>query len=241
MIFLSGDSDVDLKHVSELPSKIFFLGTDSLGRSLLSRLGMCVLTLVKIWVLCIFSGFLGVLLSLCLLIFPMWRRFLIFLGSVVQAVPFLVWVLLGSYGVGVFDFYSISLVSCLFFSVSCSSVIMKFYLEDQGLSYWECSQILGSSVWSQVWNHGLLRQWRDPLLLHVCQLMQRISIVEVSLSYLGLGVQEPESSFGNMIALQFPYLLRGDWWGISVILVIMIISLNVPMGFVTMSRHYKLL
>ena len=53
-------------------------------------------------------------------------------------------------------------------------------------------------------------------------------IIEVSLSYLGFGVQEPNPSFGNMFKSHFDLILRGDFYTVFVIVGFMIITLAVP-------------
>ena len=41
--------------------------------------------------------------------------------------------------------------------------------------------------------------------------MKMAVVIEASLSYLGFGVQEPQASFGNMLASHFELYLRGQW------------------------------
>src|SRR4029079_14462941 len=53
---------------------------------------------------------------------------------------------------------------------------------------------------------------RGLVLIQALMGMAEAILIETSLSYLGFGVQEPQPSWGNMVALGKDYFFRGDLW-----------------------------
>jgi ABC-type dipeptide/oligopeptide/nickel transport system permease subunit len=52
---------------------------------------------------------------------------------------------------------------------------------------------------------------------------------EAALSFLGLGIQPPEATLGNVLAEASPYMLTGAWWFSvlpGVLLTLIIVGLN---------------
>lgn len=60
------------------------------------------------------------------------------------------------------------------------------------------------------WHHLLPNAW-SPLLVHMPLLVAQIILVESALSFLGMGVQPPAPSWGNIISEGTPNLLDA-WW-----------------------------
>ena len=67
-----------------------------------------------------------------------------------------------------------------------------------------------------------------PLLITISQQFGMIIMVEASLSFLGLGIQQPTPSWGNMIADGRTYLTTAPWMVIApgVALMITVLAFN---------------
>jgi len=74
----------------------------------------------------------------------------------------------------------------------------------------------------------LLPNLASPLMTQSMLELARVILVEASLSYLGLGIQPPNSSWGLMVAENQTYL-RDGWWTVffpGIILVLTVMALN---------------
>ena len=71
--------------------------------------------------------------------------------------------------------------------------------------------MLGGSKLTRVIKYGVFRSWKKEIVEMFFIHLQLAFIIEVSLSYLGFGVQEPNPSFGNMFKSHFDLILRGDF------------------------------
>lgn len=98
----------------------------------------------------------------------------------------------------------------------------------RGETYIEASRMLGCSVGRLMFVH-VLPNIRSALLVQVTLLMSLAFLAEAGLSFLGLGVQAPEASWGSLLRLAFDKKFLGPWLivppGLSIM--ITILALNV--------------
>jgi peptide/nickel transport system permease protein len=95
-------------------------------------------------------------------------------------------------------------------------------------TYIEASRMLGCSTWRIIFVH-VLPNVRSPLLVQAAILMSLAFLSEAGLSFLGLGVQPPDASWGSLLREAFEYQFRGQWLLVppAVLIVLTILALNV--------------
>lgn len=78
-------------------------------------------------------------------------------------------------------------------------------------TYIEAARAMGCSPWRIMWRH-VLPNASSPLLVQVTFAAGIIVIAEASLSFLGLGVQSPQSSWGTMLRDAFDNIYDSPWF-----------------------------
>lgn len=204
---------MDLKAVNELPSARHLLGTDFVGRDLLSRImlgtqAFFVPGLISVSASLLFGVTFGTLAGF----WP--ERFGTPVGlglELVDSLPKLVLVLLV---VALFrpDIYLILLVVGIT-NVPATAELMRAKIAAlRGKSYIEAATALGLQPRRIIFRHILWLHGRGLLLVQATLGMGEAILIETSLSYLGFGVQEPTPSWGNMVSLGKDYFFRGELW-----------------------------
>lgn len=79
--------------------------------------------------------------------------------------------------------------------------------------YVRAAQLIGCSGWRIITRH-LLPAVAGPILTQSMLELGRIMLAEASLSFLGLGVQPPDVSWGLMVAENRPYISTA-WWTVT--------------------------
>ena len=80
--------------------------------------------------------------------------------------------------------------------------------------YVEASKISGANTFHIVRKH-ILPNSMPTLLVAASVLSASAILIASSLSYLGLGAQPPEPSWGNMLRAAFSYVYQAPWYGIA--------------------------
>ncbi len=211
----AGSTEVDLSRMLAPMSWQHLLGTDALGRDLLHRLaGAVVSTVPLLWGAVVSGLVLGLsvaTLRLSLIkAFEVVCRLFDVAASFAVAVPTLLTVFMATI---LFGFYGMtSLFICLL--VLCAlrfyGLCVREYQESYKLGYWQAHTAMGGSQQRLLWRYGILALWRSRLLSEIVHLFRFVVIVEIALSYLGFGVQEPKPSLGNILASHYDLFLRGE-------------------------------
>lgn len=81
-------------------------------------------------------------------------------------------------------------------------------------TYIEACRALGCSSWRIIWRH-VLPNASSPLLVQISFAAGVIVIAEASLSFLGLGVQPPQASWGTMLRDAFDNIYESPWFLIA--------------------------
>jgi peptide/nickel transport system permease protein len=71
--------------------------------------------------------------------------------------------------------------------------------------------VVSGSTRSEVLRRNILPNSAQPLLVEVCILIGLGLLAEAGLSYLGLGIQAPDPSWGNMIARSYVFVYQAGW------------------------------
>lgn len=187
------------------------LGTDALGRDTLSRIiyGGRVSLLVGFSSVVI-SGFLGVTLGLISGYFggkvdTLIMRFVDFQMSM----PSLLIALLVLYVLGA-SLFNVVLVLAITRWMVYARVTRGMMLTLREELFVEASKALGASPWRTIFRH-MLPNLMAPLLVLATIELGIMLLTEASLSFLGLGIQPPDSSWGLMLAQGREYLVSA-WW-----------------------------
>lgn len=204
--------------------KLHLLGTDQLGRDVLSRLIFGARVSLAVGALSVAgSGAIGLLLGLLAGFFrgPV-DAFLMRLVELRLAFPIVL----------------LALVVVAFLGPTATNIVLVFIVTSwpiyartirtsvlavRQLDFVLAAQAAGSSDMRLLWRH-ILPNVINPLIVLLSFEMSRLIILEASLGFLGLGVQPPTPTWGNMLAEGRDYLEQG-WWvaafpGLAIVLTV---------------------
>jgi len=222
--------DVDLFAIESPPSHDHWLGTDEIGRDVLARLlyGGRVSVLVglaAVLVQLVIGVTIGALAGFC-------GRFVD--GALMRLTE----------TVMCFPFYAIAITLAAIFGASIWNVILIIgilnwtglarLVRAELLSLREREFVLAAKAMGvggfKIITHHLLRNAYPPILVYATLAVANGILAEAALSFLGLGVRQPQPSWGNMLAAaQSMRVLTYQWWlwippGLAI--AIMVLSIN---------------
>lgn len=124
----------------------------------------------------------------------------------------------------------LTLLACLGLLVLMHSYffVVCNYKRSAKLGYWQAHAGIGGSETSRIWRYGVRGDWREELLTSAAFYMKLAIITEISLSYLGFGIQEPQASFGNLIASELRSFLSGDWALLIGVVLVIVVACEAP-------------
>lgn len=221
---------INLNAILSAPNAHFLLGTDDLGRSIVARLlrGVEVSFMVAITVTCV-TMTIGVLIGLIAgfyggrvdkILMQVTDVFLAFPG-ILLAIAFAA--VLGP-GLG-----NLILALCLTGWVSYARLTRGQTLSLRNRQHVQAAESLGAGVTRLIFKHIL------PLLLSILVVeatysLASVMIAEASLSFLGLGIQAPNASWGAMLRDAVRYMLVAPHYvlivGVSLMSLILAINLG---------------
>ena len=224
--------DPATQHISNKlagPSGQHWLGTDHLGRDVLSRLmwgGRFSVTIAAITlVICAVSGvILGALAA---------RRGGWLDELVMRTVDVLVCfpdVVIALFLIAIFGTGYGTLIAALTIAgwTPFARLMRGLALEINAKDYIEAAEILGSPKWFILFRHVIPNALPPVTAMSFLRFGHKLITVG-ALSYLGLGVQPPDSDWGAMLVDAQPYLERAPWVGILPGAAIFITALSVTM------------
>ncbi|HUZ03039.1 MAG TPA: oligopeptide ABC transporter permease [Thermomicrobiaceae bacterium] len=111
----------------------------------------------------------------------------------------------------------------------CARLVRGQFLALKDQEYVTAARTIGARPWQIIWRH-LLPNSLAVIIVEATLWLSFAIILEASLSYLGLGVQIPTPSWGNMLQDGQHELLVGAWWltlfpGLGIFLVVMAFNL----------------
>jgi peptide/nickel transport system permease protein len=221
---------MDLRSRLSLPGNpAHWLGTDELGRDVLSRLIQSIrVSLAIAFGATIISAVFGTLLGFAAAKFRgAIEHLVVMLADFQAALPFLI----------------MSLAVLAFFGSSMPLLIglMGFYGWERyariarGLAISASAQGYAAAVVQlgatpgRVYLHHILPNVASTLIVSVTLTFPEIILMESGLSFLGLGVQPPETSLGNMVGFGREYLTRAPWIMLGPAFVIMMTTLSISL------------
>ena len=205
------ENDMDLLHRLSPPSAEHLLGTDEGGRDVLTRLlyGARVSLLIGV-----VPALLSLVLGSALGVLAGYRggltdAIIMRLADVTLAFPsmLLAMVIMYSLGSGIVDvFLTLTLVNW----ANVARVVRAQTLQLKSSEYVEAAQVIGVSRATVMRRHILPNCLSTMLVLFTLNVPASI-LTESSLSFLGLGVQPPNASWGLMINVGRQYLYTAPW------------------------------
>lgn len=201
----------DLRAVLQRPSSAHWLGTDDLGRDVLSRLiygtrvsllaaaqatGIAVVLGLPFGLM---AGYLGGAVD----------RAVMFVNDAIMAMPglLLAIAIVGMLGPGLTN---AMLAIGIVFAPRILRIVRSSVMEVKEQTYIEASRSIGTPMWQMIHRH-VLRNIRSPLIVAVSLMLGRAMLAEASLSFLGMGAQYPQSSWGAMLGRAFPFVERAPY------------------------------
>jgi|HigsolmetaAR201D_1030396.scaffolds.fasta_scaffold13385_2 peptide/nickel transport system permease protein len=220
----------DLKNANKPPSAQFFFGTDRTGRDVFARtlVGGRVSLMVGL-VAVVFSTLIGVTLGALAGFYRGWVDMVIMrLVDMVMSFPVIVLLLCVVALVGPGIFKIMVMIGMLTWTTPCRIMRAQF-LALREKEYVEAARTIGMDDFSIAIKH-ILPNAIAPLLVYMSFGVATAVLLEAGLSYLGLGVQPPTPSWGNMLntARSISTMERTAWQWIppAICTVLFVMSVN---------------
>ena len=207
------------------PSTAHWLGTDELGRDVLSRIIFGARISLTIGLVpTLISMSIGTILGMCAGFYGGKADFIIMrLADVMLAFPSLLLAMVVMYTMGgglINIFIALSLVNW----ASTARVVRAQTLSLKEKEYVEAARSIGVKRWRIMFRHILPNCLPSLIVLFTLNIPSAI-LSEASLSFLGVGAQPPSASWGLMVVRGKKYLFSEPWLSIAPSAAIMIVTL----------------
>ena len=215
-LFVTGETSLNLETrlkppLTTIGSDVFLLGTDYLGRDILSRIlyGSSISLFIGTAAVLI-SGLFGVTLGIVAGYYGRgWDSLIMRLVDIQLAFPFvlLTIAILGIYGSSMANIIIVlTITSWPIYARTVRASVLSLKENE----YFLAAQSLGaSSLW--IIRKHVLRNCVSPLLVVASYELARMIILESALGFLGLGIQPPTPTWGNMLGEGRQYI-TSSWW-----------------------------
>ena len=220
----------DFNAMMEAPSLVHWLGTDQFGRDIFSRLVFGARTALIVGFSAAFmGGIIGLVLGVSSAYFGGWFDLLFQrVLDVLMAFPLIILALavVAAFGTGVFN---VILAITIPLIPRCGRVVRASALAVREVPYVDAARALGFSHARIVLRH-MVPNVIAPFLILLSAFVGQAILAEASLSYLGLGVQEPVPAWGLMLqGGAEEYAMTAPWIavfpGVAIMLTVLGISL----------------
>ena len=208
------------------PSLTHFFGTDDLGRDIFSRAvyGARISLTVGL-VAVVISLLIGILLGAIAGWFGGWVD-----GTVMRFVDVMlsfpsIFLILTIQAMLTPNIYNVMIVIGLTSWMGVARLVRGEYLRIRELSYVEAARSIGCSDWRIIFRH-ILPNAQAPIIVAATLGMAGAILTESSLSFLGMGVQPPTPSWGNMLMDAQAYMRDAPWMAVIPGLLILLTVLS---------------
>ena len=228
--FRAYEQHLSLGHATSRPNQIFLLGTDALGRDVLSRLlvGGRVSIVVAIFAVAL-ATFIGVMVGVIAgTLGGKVDDVLMRIVDVVLSFPTILLLLVVAALVGPGIVTLIVMIGVVSWAPA-SRIVRGQILSLRESTFVEAARVIGVSNRKMIQSH-ILPNIVAPVIVFATFGVASVIVFEASLSYLGLGVQQPTPSWGNMInvARSITALERYPWQWVppAAFIVLMVLAVN---------------
>jgi len=219
---------IDLASIREAPSLSHWMGTDDLGRDLFTRLlyGGRVSILIGV-VSALIGTVVGSAVGALAGFYGGWiDNVLMRITDVVYSIPTLpLLIVLASYTAATAG--SMALVIGLLSWMTTARVVRGEVLSIKEMAYVEAARSLGATHGRLILHH-ILPNAVGPIVVGATLTVGNAIIVESSLSFLGLGVQPPTPTWGNMLMDAQATMASSPWLtifpGVAILLVVLAVN-----------------
>ena len=193
-----------------LKQSTFLLGTDRYGRDLLSRLMAGTWISFSVGLIAIvISLFIGISLGSIAAYYRSWiDDLIVWLINVVWSVPTLLLVIAITLALGK-GFWQVFVAVGLTMWVEVARLVRGQVLSVREMEYVEAARALGFKDFRIMLKH-ILPNIMGPLIVVSAANFAAAILVEAGLSFLGLGAQPPQATWGKMISEHKGYVITGD-------------------------------
>ena len=198
--------------INKLPAsftttKKFWLGTDKFGRDILSRIIIGTRVSLSVGLITvIISLSIGVLLgSLAGYFRGRIDNIIMWLTNIIWSIPTLLLVFAITFALGK-GFWQVFIAVGLTMWVSVARLVRGQVLSIRELEYIEATRVLGFSHFRTIFRH-ILPNIMGPVLVIAASNFASAIVIEAGLSFLGVGVQPPQPSWGLMIKENYSFII----------------------------------
>ena len=97
------------------------------------------------------------------------------------------------------------------------------------MEYADAARVVGNPAWRILFIH-LLPNALPPIIVQGTLAMGYALLTMAALSFIGLGIQPPQSEWGSMTAEGAQYIVTGEWWlflfpGLAIVLMVLAFNL----------------
>ncbi|MCM3748286.1 ABC transporter permease [Paenibacillus pasadenensis] len=206
----------------------YILGTDELGRDILSRLLYSARISLSVgFAVAAGAVLIGTLIGSMSGFFGGWVD-IIFMRwvDVMNSVPllFLNILILAIFG----DSFWYMIGIMIFTSwMGVARLVRGSFLQLREMQFVEAAKAIGVSSWGIIFRH-LLRNASFPIIVNATLMVGGAILAESGLSYLGLGIQSPQTSWGQMLSKAQEFMLvdpmQGVYPGLCILLVVLAVN-----------------
>jgi peptide/nickel transport system permease protein len=198
--------------INKLPTsftvtKKFWLGTDKFGRDILSRIIIGTRVSLSVGLITvIISLSIGVLLgSLAGYFRGRIDNIIMWLTNIIWSIPTLLLVFAITFALGK-GFWQVFIAVGLTMWVNVARLVRGQVLSIRELEYIEATRVLGFSHLRTIFRH-ILPNIMGPVLVIAASNFASAIVIEAGLSFLGVGVQPPQPSWGLMIKENYSFII----------------------------------
>lgn len=222
--------EMDLYAVEVAPGDGHWLGTDEIGRDVLSRLlyGGRVSLFVALAAVC-FQAVIGITLGSLAGYKGGWVDTLIMrIIDIIMCFPFYALAITMAAILGASSWNVIFIISLLHWT-GIARLVRAEFLSLRNSGYVYAAKSMGVNDIRIIFKH-LLRNAYAPLVINLTLAVANAILAEAALSFIGLGVKAPQSSWGNMLsAAQSVRVIDYEWWlwippGLTIVLMVLAIN-----------------
>lgn len=193
-----------------ITTKTFWLGTDKFGRDILSRLIVGVRVSLSVGLIAVLISLtVGIFLGAVAGYFRGWvDEVILWLINVVWSIPTLLLVFAITLALGK-GFWQVFLAVGLTLWVNVARLIRGQVLSLRELNYIEATKAMGFSHARTIFKH-ILPNVMGPVIVIAASNFASAIVIEAGLSFLGVGVQPPQPSWGLMIKENYNFIITNN-------------------------------